>query len=74
MIYQHVNERTKILPLATSLIVHLCNQFNHVSTRVVNGPTSSGLNPAQTWKYKPEPGPNPKINLKPKTRPKKFES
>ena len=30
MIYQHVNERTKILPLATSHIAHLCNQFNHV--------------------------------------------
>ena len=32
MIYQHVNQRTKILPLATSLIAHLCNQLNHVCT------------------------------------------
>ena len=30
MIYQHVSTRTKILPLATSYIAHLCNQFNHV--------------------------------------------
>ena len=35
--------------------------------RVVNGPTSSGSNPAQTRKYKPEPGLNPKTNLKPKS-------
>ena len=34
--------------------------------RVVNGPTSSGPNPARTQKYKPEPGPKPKTNLKPK--------
>ena len=40
--------------------------------RVVNGPTSSGPNPARN--YKPEPGPNPKINLKPKSCPKKPES
>ena len=32
MIYQHVNKRTKILPLATYHIAHLCNQFNHVCT------------------------------------------
>ena len=32
MIYQHLNKRTKILPLTTSQIAHLCNQFNHVST------------------------------------------
>ena len=37
--------------------------------RVVNGPTSSGPNPARN--YKPKLGPNPKINLKPKSRPKK---
>ena len=33
--------------------------------RVVNGLTSSGSNPAR--KYKPDPGPNPKTNLKPKS-------
>ena len=33
--------------------------------RVVNGPTSLGPNPARTRKYKPEPDPNPKTNLKP---------
>ena len=32
MIYQHVNKRAKILPLATSLIGHLCKQFNQVLT------------------------------------------
>ena len=32
MIYQHVNKRTKILPLATSHIAHLCNQFINVCT------------------------------------------
>ena len=42
--------------------------------RVVNGPTSSGPNPARTRKYKSEPGPNLKTNLKPKSRPKKPES
>ena len=45
-----------------------------MQNRVVNGPTSSGPNPARTRKYKPEPGPNPKINLKPKSCPKKSES
>ena len=45
-----------------------------VKTRVVNGPTSSGPNPARTQKYKSEPGPNPKANLKPKSCPKKPES
>ena len=28
MIYQHVNKRAKILPLATFHIAHLCKQFN----------------------------------------------
>ena len=32
IIYQHRNKRTNILPLATSQIAHLCNQFNHVCT------------------------------------------
>ena len=32
IIYQHLNKRTKVLPLATSQIVHLCNQFNNVCT------------------------------------------
>ena len=32
IIYQHLNRKTKILPLATSQIVHLCNQFNYVYT------------------------------------------
>ena len=30
IIYLHLNKRTKILPLATSQIAHLCYQFNHV--------------------------------------------
>ena len=30
IIYQHINKRTYILPLATSQIAHLCHQFNHV--------------------------------------------
>ena len=34
IIYQHVNKRTKILPLATSQITHLCNNFNHVYTAI----------------------------------------
>ena len=42
--------------------------------RVVNGPTVSGSKPARTRNYKPKPGPNPKINLKPKSCPKKPES
>ena len=28
MIYQHVNKKTKILPLVTTHIAHLWNQFN----------------------------------------------
>ena len=36
------------------------------AVRVVNGPTGLGPNPAQTRNYKPEPGSNPKTNLKPK--------
>ena len=32
IICQHLNTRIKILPLATSQIAHLCNQFNHVCT------------------------------------------
>ena len=32
VIYQHLNKRTKILPLATFQGAHLCNQFNHVCT------------------------------------------
>ena len=32
IIYQHLNKRTNILPLATSQIAHLCHQFNHVCT------------------------------------------
>ena len=32
MIYQHLNKRTKILPLATSHIAHSCNLFNHACT------------------------------------------
>ena len=30
IIYQHLNKRTNILPLATSQIAHLCHQFNYV--------------------------------------------
>ena len=30
MVYRRVNKRTKILPLATFHIAHLCNQFNRV--------------------------------------------
>ena len=29
MIYQQLNMRTKILPIAISHIAHLCQQFNH---------------------------------------------
>ena len=32
VIYQHLNKRTKILPLGTFQVAHLCNQFNHVCT------------------------------------------
>ena len=32
IIYQHLNKRTKMLPLATSQKAHLCNKFNHVCT------------------------------------------
>ena len=32
IIYQYLNNRTKILLFATSQIAHLCNQFNHVCT------------------------------------------
>ena len=32
MIYQHVNKKAKILPLATFHIAHLCKQFNQVCT------------------------------------------
>ena len=32
IIYQHLNKRTNILPLATSQIAHLCHQFNLVCT------------------------------------------
>ena len=32
MIYQHLNKRSNILPLATSQIARLCIQFNHVYT------------------------------------------
>ena len=30
MIYQHVNKRAKILPLATFHTAHLCKQFNQI--------------------------------------------
>ena len=30
IIFQHLNKRTKISPLATSQTAHLCNQFNDV--------------------------------------------
>ena len=43
-------------------------------SRVVNGTTSLGPNPARTRKYKPEHGPNPKTILKPKLCPKKTVS
>ena len=32
LIYQLSNNRTEILPLVTSHIAHLCNQFNNVRT------------------------------------------
>ena len=32
MIYQHVNKRAKILPLANFHIAHLCKQFSQVCT------------------------------------------
>ena len=43
-------------------------------SKVVNGPTSSGPNPTRTRNYEPEPGRNPKTNLKHKSFPKKSES
>ena len=36
MIYQHVNKRAKILPLATFHIVHLCKQFNQTVANITN--------------------------------------
>ena len=36
IIYQHLNKRTNILPLASSQIAHLCHQFNHVCTANFN--------------------------------------
>ena len=44
-----------------------------IRSRVANGPTSWGPNPFRTRKYKPEPCPNPKTNLKPKSCPKKTK-
>ena len=32
IIYQHLNKRRNILPLATSQVAHLFHQFNHVCT------------------------------------------
>ena len=49
-------------------------QLIRTPSRVVNGPISSGPSPAQTRKYKPEPGPNQKANLNPKSYPKKNGS
>ena len=57
--------------------VELFTTFTNRSTlpvRVVNGPTSSGPNPARTRKYKPEPSPKPKTNFKPTSCPKKNGS
>ena len=69
-------------PFFTILLLHgkVCAfypQFNKsisALSRVENGPTGSGPNPDRTRKYKPESGSNPKINLKPKSCPKKSES
>ena len=36
IICQYLNTRIKILPLATSQIPHLCNQFNHVCSANFN--------------------------------------
>ena len=54
--------------------VSLSSRYCTIRSRVVNGPTSSGPNPARTRKYKPEAGQNPKTNLKPKSCSKKNES
>ena len=38
MIYQLVNKRTEILPLSTSHIARLCNQFNHALALLISMP------------------------------------
>ena len=38
MIYQLVNTRTKILPLDSSHITQLCDQFNHVFAPLISMP------------------------------------
>ena len=40
MIYQLIDKRTEILPLATSYIViaHLCNEFNHGFVLLISMP------------------------------------
>ena len=45
IIYQHLNKRTNILPLATSQIAHLCHQFNYVCPQ---NPASGG------WGLRPQ--------------------
>ena len=32
MIYQHLNKKTKIFPLATIRVAQICNKFDHVCT------------------------------------------
>ena len=44
MIYQIVNERTKILVIATSHIADLCNQYNHVFALLLFMPRFSSIN------------------------------
>ena len=54
MSYQLVNRRTKILPLATSHIAHLRNQFNHVFALLISLPSFTSINFYQN---------SPKINI-----------
>ena len=46
MIYQLVNKRTTILPLATShiAIAHLCIQFNHGFVLLISMPRFKSIN------------------------------
>ena len=54
IIYQHLNTRIKILPLATSQIARLCNQFNHVSTANFNAKFTANLKALFFYQYSPK--------------------
>ena len=44
MIYHFVNIRTEILAIATSQIVHLCNQYNHAFIQLISMPRFNSIN------------------------------